>query len=282
MILQKVIYAIMLMLAPMAMLTAQDREAGIFIGAANYQGDLVQPHVKFQETRTAFGIIGRKYINPRISVRGNLMYAKVSGSDEYMGDPADLSNPDRFRARRNLHFRSNIYELSAVGEFNILPYISNSERYRIAPYVFAGAGLYYFNPQAELNGEWHNLQPLGTEGQTISDDDDMKPYSRLQGNVPYGVGLKFSLGNFWNVGVHAGQRLLFTDYLDDVSTNYPENLEAIPTELGQELSWRGDELQNYNAKFDGGNKRGTKDVDLYVFTGVSITKTFRGFPCVDF
>src|SRR5438034_1143268 len=147
-------------------LSAQDKEFGVLIGAAQYQGDLSYKQITIDATRPGFGVLARYYFNPRIDVRGSLNYGWISGDDK---NYPDVENNER--KYRNLSFRSHILELSGVAELNILPFISNSHRYRFAPYVFGGLAVFHFNPKAYYNGQWVELQPLGTEGQTLNGAD---------------------------------------------------------------------------------------------------------------
>lgn len=259
-----------------ATLKAQDREAGIFLGTTQYQGDLSQKQITLNETKPAVGILMRYYFNPRVNFKGALNYGWIEGSD------ANYANKDYDRYKRNLSFKSHIIELTGQIELNILPYISNSKRYRFAPYVFAGASLYHFNPTTSYQGKTIDLQPLGTEGQTLPGGDGK--YHRLQGAIPFGLGLKFSLGNFWNLAIEAGQRKLFTDYLDDVSTTYPDKeLLAAQNPTAAAMSDRGGEVNPKFAYNKVGQKRGdSKDLDLYIFAGFTITKTIRRFSCTGF
>ena len=58
---------------------AQDREAGIFLGTASYQGDLSMKQVTLSETKPGFGILGRYYFNPRVNLKGALSYGWMRG-----------------------------------------------------------------------------------------------------------------------------------------------------------------------------------------------------------
>jgi len=249
---------------------AQDREAGIFLGTSQYQGDLSRKQITLNETKPAFGILGRYYLNPRFDVKAGINIGWIDGSDK------NYASTDYDRYKRNLSFHSGVQELTGQLEFNILPFISNSKRYRFAPYVFAGLSLYHFNPKADYQGKTYELQPLQTEGVS---------YHRLQGAIPVGIGLKFSLGNFWNLGLEVGSRKLFTDYLDDVSNKYPDLVALKATNpLAAALSNRSAEA---DPKFAGRDysfgKRGDKSRnDLYIFAGFTITKTIRRFSCTGF
>ncbi len=274
----KILFTAAALVATVFTANAQDREAGIFLGTAQYQGDLSRSQITLSETKPGFGILGRYYFNPRVNLKGALSYGWIAGDDKNYGSATD-PDPDG-RWKRNLNFRSHILELSGQVEVNLLPFISNSKRYRFAPYVFTGASLYHFNPKTDYNGSTVALQPLGTEGQLLNGQD--KRYNRLQGSIPYGFGIKYSLGNFWNLGLEVGQRKTFTDYLDDVSGRGYPNLDEMRALNPQaaDLSFRGDEvgIPESQAKVRGDNT----DLDMYIYAGFTITKTIRRFTCTNF
>ncbi|HMX79228.1 MAG TPA: hypothetical protein PLG91_02895, partial [Ferruginibacter sp.] len=128
------------------------------------------------------------------------------------------------RYERNLSFRSNITEFMLAAEIHPL-YIFN--RYdedkappRASPYLMGGIGFFSFKPQAQSNGRWVDLQPLSTEGQGFAEYPDRKPYKLQQMNVPVGLGVRYELNSVLNLRAEFVYRVLFTDYLDDVSTTY--------------------------------------------------------------
>jgi hypothetical protein len=65
------------------------------------------------------------------------------------------------------------------------------------------------NPKAELDGETYALQPMRTEN---------VKYARVQAVIPFGIGARFKVNPFLNIGIEGVWRLTFTDYMDDVST----------------------------------------------------------------
>ena len=88
---------------------------------------------------------------------------------------------------------------------------------RLSPYVVAGAGVYSFDPQAKLNGQWYSLQPLHLEGQGFAEYPDRKTYQLTQLNLIGGLGLKYEINSLFNARLEFAHRFLFTDYLDDAS-----------------------------------------------------------------
>ena len=62
---------------------------------------------------------------------------------------------------------------------------------------------------------------MGTEGQGIKPGTQI--YSEYALVVPYGLGYRIRLNSKESIGIDAGFRATFTDYLDDVSTVYFDN-----------------------------------------------------------
>lgn len=197
------------------------REFGLNIGFANFLGDLggsddigrpffwdVDPEV----TRPALGLVYRQEIIPRTAFRFNLYASMLHGNDA-------LSD-NEFRNYRNLHFRSPIVEASGMLELSLNRFTGIKKK-RWTPYVFGGVGVFYFNPQAKYDGKWVNLQPLGTEGQGLPEYPDRHKYSQIAMCFPLGAGIRILTYNDWVLGFEAAARFTTTDYIDDVSTYYP-------------------------------------------------------------
>lgn len=170
---------------------------------------------------------------------------------------------------RNLHFKSTIQEFSITGV------IKPVKASKFIPYAFMGAGVFWFNPKA-LNGtEWVELQPLGTEGQFILNGSYPKPYSLTQAVVPLGVGAEIKVSDNIGFKLELTYHKTFTDYLDDVSTTYPDSVSLAKTAngpLATVLSYRGD------GSFPGNDiSRGNTSLkDSYVNITFSLLLYLRG------
>ena len=246
------------------LLSAQYFDGGVIIGAANYTGELTNHQLDFAETQSVFGVFGRYNYSEHLAFRGSLSRAQLSGTD------ANAALVDL--RMRNLSFQSEVIELGATVEYNLLKYNIPAQQ-TSTPYLFAGVAGYYFNPQAQYGGQWHDLQPLRTEGQP--------PYRRLQVAVPFGLGFKFALGLRANLGFQVGVRKLFTDYLDDVSTVYPdlESLEAANPLAGR-LSYRSLEVPVQNPS---GRERGNPlNDDSYIFSTINLSVNLTNRYGLDF
>lgn len=188
-------------------------ELGLLLGGSYYTGDLNR-NGHFRQLSPAAGLIYRYNVNPRLAWRASVFGGRVKGDD--------ANSRYEFNQNRNLHFRSNIYELAAGLEFNYMPYATGrliGERFWYSSYMIVQLAGFYFNPRAELDGEWYELQPLGTEGQG-TELSSRNRYPRFQVSVPIGLGFKMNIGKRTSVFAEYGIRLTFTDYLDDVSGTY--------------------------------------------------------------
>lgn len=197
-------------------LYSQKAELGFTGGVSLYNGDLSPREygLYFRELNPAFGVFGRINANPYLSIRLGLTQAKVTG------DAINTAYPDRM-----LNFRSNITELALTGEF--MPFQSGGYRAKVAmaPYLFAGAAAYRFNPQTLYDNNWIDLRPLGTEGQGLPGYE--RPYSLTQIAIPLGVGIKFTFHQAWSLGLEFGARKLFNDHLDDISSAEVNYLDVL-------------------------------------------------------
>jgi hypothetical protein len=236
-------------------------EVGVLLGASYYLGDLNTTH--FNNSSGAAGLIIRKNIDRRFCYKAELLYLNIAADDQ--DNPADAIAIDR-----GLHFKSPIYELSGQIEFNFLPYESGNPLYTWTPFIYTGISLFHHNPQAEnKNGEWVDLQPLGTEGQGTTLFPGRKEYSLIQFAIPIGGGVKIAVNKSFNIILEYGVRKTFTDYLDDVSTTFVGgNGNPYPIEMNQNAIEMSDPLTTHSQDTQRGdpNKK-----DWYSFAGITLS-----------
>jgi len=233
---------------------------GLFGGIANYVGDMTDR--PYQNPKGAFGITAGYQILPRVNLRAGFTYAKVGGADS-------VSKQEDIRMR-NLSFQTNISEFSLVAEVNTF----DMDYKRWSPYIFGGLAVFHFNPYTyDRQNNKVYLQPLSTEGEGLP-GYSQKPYALTQLALPFGGGVKFDISEKVRIAFEVGLRKLFTDYLDDVSGNYPDpnELMAAKGQEAVELSYREDELPNGDLNFpQKGITRGSpKYKDYYYFTGIHL------------
>ncbi len=230
-------------------------------------GDLQQVRFDKDELHEAYGFFWRYNFGRYVSLKIQAYKGVISGSD------ANFEN--LLVSRRNLSFRSDIFELGAQWEFSFT-YFGESQRRMAAPYFFVGASWFHFNPKALYEGEWVALQPLGTEGQGVFPGCG-EPYALRQWAVPLGVGFVMSLGRHVNLGFELGFRKTFTDYLDDVSGTYPDQfILAEVNPMAAALSYRTPEVEEVFDPNPVGKLRGNpNDKDMYFFGGFTFSWTVR-------
>ncbi len=196
----------------------------------------------------------------KINFRANLALSSVSADD--------AETAEFYRNNRDLHFKSPIFEVSAITEFYLAKpttgtkyNLRNVNHKKIAPnylshlgfYVFGGIGGFYFNPTAihrfyydptvvqntNFSPTSYNkkikLRELHTEGQGMEDDPAGfargKTYKPISICIPIGFGIEKAISNDLGLKLEGGFRYTFTDYLDDVSQNYYDRT-ALEAEYG--------------------------------------------------
>lgn len=263
-------------------LNAQAQGTYFYVGAAagttNYKGDLDDDFtLKF--TKPGLVLLGGLKFN-------NHMALRLSFAQGWMGASDAKAARDIPRRRRNLSFRSPIEEVSLQ---LVYEFFSNNRKYKyrpqFSPYVFGGISIFRFNPQGKLGNEWYDLQPLGTEGQYLpSCSDCPDPYKLVQVAVPMGVGIRYRLTSKIDLNLEMGVRKTFTDYIDDVSGEYPDMdalLAADPT--AYLLSDRIDRsVYPQGAKHWNGIRGDRNQNDMYVLTMVSATYILDWVKCPKF
>lgn len=244
-------------------------EAGLSVGLSTYQGDLAPNSISgsFSQLHFSGGVFGRYNINNFLAAKLSLNYAKLSADDANAASEG--------QQRRNLSFRTNVFEGSVTAEFNILGYQPYNFERTFSPYIFAGVSYFRFDPEAFYDSEWVKLQPLGTEGQGLDGFDD--PYKLFEIAIPFGVGVKYALNDQWNIGLEVGLRKTFTDYIDDVSGLYGDNavITAGNGELAGILNDRAGELTNEPPVRTANSQRGNADRDdTFIIGAVFISYNF--------
>lgn len=194
------------------------------------------------------------------------------------------TNPDPSgRYGRNLSFRSRINELQLAGEIHPLFFGMNEQKKipALSPYLVTGLSYFSFNPQASLNNRWHDLQPLRLEGQGFSEYKGRKLYRLNQWAIPFGAGVRYETGPLFNIRLELLYRILFTDYLDDVSTTYIDPayfyhyLDPGPAALARQLYNRMDELNPGRIPASGTPRGNAKNNDAYFSVQVKLGYVFR-------
>lgn len=253
------------------LLRGQYAEIGLFGGGSNFLGDVGHYGIHLPQG-FGTGAFFRYNFDRRWSVRVGGNYGQIRASD--------AASALGYRQERNLAFRSEIWEAHLFFEFNYFEYEPGT-KYWHTPYVLGGIGLFWFDPEARLKGNWYRLQPLGTEGQGSS-LSAAAPYALADNFFAFGLGYKFALGRMVSLGIESTFRSTGTDYLDDVSGRYVPN-DLLAEEKGALTAQLADRSLSQLPKTN--QYRGNPDNrDWYIFTGITIQVKFEEFyeKCANF
>ncbi len=178
---------------------AQVMEVGVTAGLSYYIGD-INPGLHFAQSDLGLGASLRYYKGSRWAFRFQYSNLNLSASDE----------KSSFRPERGLAFTDKVNDFAFLAEFNFFDYWTGSRRSYVTPYLFAGISVFTFEP---LHPNGTPLQPIMTEG---------VEYALYSFSIPFGVGVKYSIGK--RIGLTLEWRLhkTFTDYIDDIHGVYPE------------------------------------------------------------
>ena len=192
------------------------------IGTANVFGDLGGAatrnnlyglkDIQFSQTRLTFYMGGRTNINEFFSGKVNLFAGMAAGKDD--GSINDA---------RNYSYKSWMFELSGQLEYNfwrprdcIGTLLSHRKGRRgsnlmmTRVYAFGGAGVVLALPK------------LDTHGRNLISGEYSKS-STAGVAIPYGLGVRSDIDQFWAVGFEIGRRYCTSDYLDGISTNWSKS-----------------------------------------------------------
>ena len=229
------------------------------LGVAGYQGDLKAKGITLSQTRL-MGSLGAVYdLSEHLAARGYISVASLH-ADDRAGNTA--------MQQRNLNFTSGIID----GEISLQYNLFSLNEHWWTPYLFAGAGLYHFNPYTkDSSGKKYDLQPLGTEGEGFV--AGVRKYHLTQFSIPFGAGADYALNEDMRLGLEFGYRKLFTDYLDDVSGTYVDRAALLNARgpKAVELAYRGTGAYPAAGVMRGNNSKR----DGYYF--IAVTYTIRYF-----
>lgn len=164
-------------------------ELGGALGGMSYMGD-ANPSNMLSNTEFTFGAIGRWNINPRMALKGNILYGKVCG----IADNFHRLFPNVPQEAWN--FNNTLVDASCTYELHFWGYGTGKSykgTHRLVPYIQMGVGT-----------------TIGKDVFTL--------------NFPLGVGVKYKITDRWNVGFDWAMHISLSDDLDNISDPY--NMES--------------------------------------------------------
>jgi opacity protein-like surface antigen len=159
-------------------------ELGVFAGTSYYQGDINKSKL-FYSPSAVYGVILKYNLSNHLSTSLKGYYGKLSGSD------SDFSNLEN--QLRGASFSATLIDISALIEFNFLPYTSSGyikkNNNRFTPFIFLGiGGNYIFS-----SGGFEN--PI---------------------TIPFGLGIKYNIFERLTLGIEWSYKKTFNDEIDGV------------------------------------------------------------------
>ncbi|MEP7252875.1 MAG: DUF6089 family protein [Ginsengibacter sp.] len=233
------------------------------LGLANYQGDLKAKNISLAHSKL-MGSLGVRYdLSEHVCARSYITLTSLNADDK---------NGTSAMQQRNLNFSSKILDWELTGQYSLF----SLNDHWWTPYIFAGVGIYHFNPYTkDTAGTKYFLPALRTEGEGFA--PGIKNYKLTQISIPIGLGAEYSLNQDMRIGFEFGYRKIFTDYLDDVSNVYVDqaSLQSASGPKAVELAYRGNEVQQGSYPTAGVNRGNPGNKDAYYY--FAITYTVRYF-----
>lgn len=208
-------------------------ELGAGVGPLFFLGDLggnigkgttLVKDINMPTTNISFGAYFNVYPTEWLGFRVAFNHGKLEGADSLVNEKG---GDESYRKARNLHFRSPMTEVFAAMELYPTVFLEQYDGLagKFRPYGLLGVGIFKFNPQTQYyspNGttRWVDLKPLRTEGEGMSEYPNKKEYKSTSLEIPMGVGFKYYVTDNMYLGMELLHRKTFTDYIDDVSTDY--------------------------------------------------------------
>jgi hypothetical protein len=202
----------------------QSKEFGAGLASFNYTGDLIRTY-DVQNQSLGVNLFYVKNYNDGWAAKLNFQAGRIKGSDQNPIDPQAQV--------RSASFQDFITEISGQATYEFLDFRTDRALVKFTPYLTAGAGFFLMN-RADKNADYSDIQLM----------------------IPFGGGIKYSLGPLWTLNFEFSARKLFYDYLDNISL--------------QEVT----DKRNSDFQFGDWN-----DNDWYYSTTIAVSYTFWEVDC---
>ena len=277
--------AAFLLLLSSSIAVAQNLELGVKGGISVYSGDLSpsQFGIFFEDLNFAGGVYLRYRPTTRFGVRINGNFGRLDAQRDRV-----FRNENNQRVEVPFEFETTFSEFNLVGEFDLF-YLGDPEGNFLAPYAYAGVGVFSFNPKAtDRDGNLVELQPLRTEGQGLDNTRYAPaPYelTRVVGIIGGGVRVRFA--ERFVVGLELGGRFTGTDYIDDIGSVQVNYNDILRSNNGATAAFFSNPAVQNPAEVDNLEYRRGGDFNDYYFVGgltfgITLGEGGRGKGCYSF
>ncbi len=168
-------------------------DIGVWGGSSTYLGD-IKPAEPLESFNLNLGAYFRYNFNARVALRLQFLTGSFASGGQVENIPAE--------------FNKNTQDVTAMMEINFLKYVLGEKKTPFTPYILGGIGVMYFP---------YTLDPLLMQriNQRYPIQGDIKE-SVVTATVPFGFGVKFSIGPRLGIGAEYQMRKIFSDKLDDI------------------------------------------------------------------
>lgn len=207
---------------------AQQRiEVGTLIGVSKHFGDLTDKNLQFEDINPAFGAFFRFHFTDRLAIRTNLTFTKFSGTDLHN---LNVDRGFQFNYGATEFLIDFDYKLFNLTRFNL----SGDFRRSLSPYMSIGIGLVQTNGEPTMYNDKPNPFP---------EPDSRNTFIIL----PITAGIEWDFAEHFTLGVDAGWRTAFSDYLDGISQQAEPSKKDWYIIGGIHLSyWPESSIPNFN------------------------------------
>jgi hypothetical protein len=195
---------------------AQHTELGVFLGTSYYLGE-INPNIHFtNKLNPAIGVLYRRNLSKRYSLRYGFNFGLLGADDD--------NNYTEWNNSRNISYSTTIIEVSALLEFNFLPYqINNYNTSPYTPFIFIGAAGFRVAPELKDNNT-----KTTTEQKSI-----------IAASMPFGFGFKFNFIRNLGLNIEWGMRKTFTDEMDGLTATYQNGYQLSNSQNNDWYSFAG-------------------------------------------
>jgi len=218
------LYVVQNALAQHHELSENNGEIGVVMGMASYKGDIAPDVQVFYRN---YGVFYKKQFNNYVGIRLNAELQKLGSADMLSSDPYSLL--------RNSNFLMNSFELSLMGEFYFLNYISGGSRNnKFTPYL--GFGIGYLK----------NLETIHKDNTSFIPDLESARILNSSITFPINLGVKYNIYGQFNLLGEVTYRFTNFDHLDFLQDTYSTEI-SYNAPLGFQGSMTGND-QFFSAK----------------------------------
>jgi hypothetical protein len=168
-------------------------DIGIWGGTSTYIGDIGSAP-PLQSFNLNLGAYFRYNFNARVGMRTMFLTGSISADGLVENVPFE--------------FKKNVQDITLMMEVNFLKYVLGEKKTPFTPYIMGGVGVSYFPYTLDpdilvlINENYPLLNPVQE--------------SVVSATIPFGFGVKFSLGKRLGIGAEYQMRKLFSDKLDNL------------------------------------------------------------------